>query len=1343
MKPRFSRPTSRRQSACVLWPAACALALGSHVAHAQTTFNWTGGVDGSAFDMFSGATAYQNWDPELTAAAVGTGANNILRIASRIGGGPLAPIGSGNPANPVDTTILGIDGSSPRMGRLVFDDASGHFPPTLIFSSRSAGTGTTARVIFFDQPDTEIIRVENTVTTRVRMGYEPDIFGRFSLRLPDSGISTIYVGNPAAVLDFTGAFDNVTGRGAISGGLATQSLAHAKLRKTGAGTLDLRTTDTQGNPVLGTIIEGGTVIISSAPQLGWNPSVLMPDHIVINGGTLNLVALGTGPGTNRGIQVGQNQGIFQVDGSTLISGPVTDVPGQAGVLVKTGPSALRLVSAANSYSGGSLVQAGILRATTPASFGTGSVSISDGAGISTFGVAAENPAPLLPNAIHVLGSNVIFGDSGTALVQNTLRLGGNVDLNGNNVSMQIDYNTEMNGVVSNGTIPSITGRNNDHSLVLNASNTFAGPITVERGALIVNGDVTANLTINRAVVAPAAVASVGGEGTIIGNVVIDGELRPGAAFANAIGTLSVNGNVTLSSASKVVFEVGSAVDIDQIAATGNVSIDGIVEVALINGYDPEVDDSLQLVDLSGNVSLGPNHSLSLPFLGASKLWDTSEFATTGAVTVIAGSVTQDTFTWTGSFPGGGTSLTDPSNFNQWDPPVTAASFEFGTANTFNLATKPGDPAVAADYTFTLDASPRAGSFFFSDPAGLFPATVNVHANASGTDQRVIWFDLPNTTAISLGNDFTSTLRFGGDPLVSGPLGFRLPSSGITTFHVANPLATLDLSGLSNNDASRGAIHAGSTTLSQDHARIRKTGAGTLDLRYVGDPEGTRTLGLTVEGGRVLINGNEQIGWNPPAFMPDHIVLNGGTLVFSQATNPGANRGIMVGENGGRIENTAQVLGLDALIQDVPGEQGVLIKSGAIILRVGNNDNSYSGGTVIEQGRLRFSSNGALGSGTVTMLNDTGLIQSVAGLNLPNDILIAGDSARFNNDGFVQTHSGTIDLNGGLKRIRCTGTTQFLGEVTNGGIVLQTDLNAQRLELFATNTYDDTTTVDRGRLIVNGAITSDVLVTRAVFDDAAIGALGGGGTVNGNAIISGELRPGPNTTDVPGTLTINGELILDSSSAAIFEITGATTHDRVNGLSSADLDGTVTITLLSGYEPEIGASFDLIDSSSPASIGSNFSFDLPALPSGRVWDTSSFASTGVISVIAGSTDPYETWATSFGLVGPDAARSFDFDKDNFTNLQEFLFGGNPTSSTGSLTNASSSGSVLTVTYLELLAGGSYTIQSNNALAGAWNPAAGITMVNPVDQTGVPAGYVRRQFTTPIATRDFFRVEGVED
>jgi hypothetical protein len=310
-------------------------------------------------------------------------------------------------------------------------------------------------------------------------------------------------------------------------------------------------------------------------------------------------------------------------------------------------------------------------------------------------------------------------------------------------------------------------------------------------------------------------------------------------------------------------------------------------------------------------------------------------------------------------------------------------------------------------------------------------------------------------------------------------------------------------------------------------------------------------------------------------------------------------------------------------------------------------------------------------------------------------------------------------------------------------VLQSDLNAQYLELNASNSYDDTTTVDRGRLIVNGDISSDVLVLRGVSDDAAIGALGGVGTVNGSAVISGQLRPGPNTTDVTGTLTINGDLILDSSSFAFFEIANATTHDRVNGLTSAGLDGTVTITLLSGYEPEIGASFDLMDSTSPASIGGSFSFDLPALPSGRVWDTSSFATTGVISVVAGSTDPYETWATSFGLVGPDAARSFDFDKDNFTNLQEFLFGGNPTSSTGSLTNVSSSASVLTVTFLELLAGGSYTIQSNNALAGTWIPAAGITMVNPVDQTGVPSGYIRRQFTTPIATRDFFRVEGVED
>jgi fibronectin-binding autotransporter adhesin len=1341
MKPRFNRSNSRRHSASVLGAAACALALGTVAANAQTTFNWTGGGDGTGSAMFD-AAGYVNWNPTLTATDIAAASDNIFLIASRTNGGPSDPIGAG------ELPTLGIADTYIRS--LKFENNAGHFPePFLLVGRPSPSTALTR--LHFTVPDTTIVDLDESVSGVVKLGNATAsgttlvrTHGDFGLRLPASGVSTFHVGNASATLDLTGAVNNQTGFGAIHGGTSTTvTLDAAKIRKTGPGTLDLRTVDGQGNRVLGTIIEGGTVIISSAPQLGWNPADPMPDHLVINGGTLNLVGLSTGPGTNRGIQVGENQGTFQVDGATLVSGPITDVPGQAGVLVKTGPSAFRLGSE-NSYSGGTLVQAGVLRATTSSSFGTGIVSISDGAGISTFGVAIDNPAPLLPNPVEVLGGNVIFGDSGTNLASNTLRLGGGVNLNGNNVAMQIDYNTEMDGVVSNGTIPSITGRNNDHSLVLNASNTFTGSTTVERGALIVNGGITANLTANRGVIDPAAVGSLGGEGTIIGNVIVNGELRPGAAFANATGTLSVNGSLTLNSTSKLILEIGSAAEIDQIAATGGVSIDGAIEVSLINGYDPEVDDAFQLVDLSGNISLGPNHTLSLPFLGASKLWDASDFETTGTVTVIAGSVTRDTFTWTSEFPGTGISLTDPSNFNQWDPEVVPGSFDFGTANTFILATKPGDPAVAADYTFTLDGSPRAETFVFDDPAGLFPATVNVHANASGTDQRVIWFDLPDTTAISLGNDFTSTLRFGGDPLVSGPLGFRLPSSGTTTFHVSNELATLDLGGLLNNDPGRGAIHAGATAQSSTaHARIRKTGEGTLDLRYVGEPEGTRALGLTVEGGRVLVNGNEQIGWNPTAVMPDHIVLNGGTLVFSQLNNPGVNRGIMVGENGGRIENTAQVIGLDALIQDVPGEQGVLIKSGSIILRVGNNDNSYSGGTVIEQGRLRFSTNGALGGGPVTMLDGTGLIQSVAGLILPNDILIAGDSARFNNDGFIQAHSGTIDLDGGTKVIRCTGTTQFFGDVTNGGIIVQTDLNAQRLELFADNSYEDGTTVDRGRLVVNGSINGDVIVTRGILVDVAIGGLGGNGVIHGSAIIGGQLQPGSATGNTIGTLQINGDLNLDPTGIAVFEIAAAGSHDKITGLTSATVDGTISVVLLDGYEPTVGTTFHLVDSADEIFIGNDAQFSLPTLPAGRVWDTGSFAADGTLAVVSGSGDAYEAWAAANGLVGADADRNFDFDKDGFTNLQEYLFGGNPTASTPGLTQISRSGATVTVTYLELIAGASYTILANGNLAGTWNPAAGITMVDPVDQTGVPAGYVRRQFTSPIGSRDFFRVEGSED
>ncbi len=525
--------------------------FGLVAAMAQTTFDWTGGADGTGGILF-GTAGFDHWDPVLTSGDIASGTENIFRIATRTDGGPDDRIGAGSP--------LGVDSNFPRLGSLVFDNTAGHFPGVLTIQANTSGTDR--RRLVFTTPDSTFITLEDNVTGTVRIGENFTETGELSIRLPNEGTSTIHVANQAATLDLSFMRDNIVGWGGINAGNQTsgnwESPANVTLRKTGDGTLDIgMRNDAQGNRVRGLLIEGGTVIVRGNADLGWAPPDFMEDHVVINGGSLVFESFGTNSGTNRGFQVGENIGEIRVVGSPhAINAGIANVPGEDGVLIKSGDQAFR-IAGDSSYSGGTIVREGLLRATSALSFGTGKVSIENGAGISTFNVASGDPAPLLMNDVEVLGQNVILGDSGTGLLRNTLRLGGTVDLMGNDVDIQLDYYTELSGSVGNGSIASITARENFHSLTLDGTSTITGTTTLEKGRLIINSNVTADFVINRGGIEAGAIGGLAGEGIITGDVTVSGELSPGASYLAATGTLGIQGALILGGAAVFLAEFDS------------------------------------------------------------------------------------------------------------------------------------------------------------------------------------------------------------------------------------------------------------------------------------------------------------------------------------------------------------------------------------------------------------------------------------------------------------------------------------------------------------------------------------------------------------------------------------------------------------------------------------------------------------------------------------------------------------------------------------------------------------------------------------------------------------------
>lgn len=173
------------------------------------------------------------------------------------------------------------------------------------------------------------------------------------------------------------------------------------------------------------------------------------------------------------------------------------------------------------------------------------------------------------NDAIVIGS--VSGDGDIYLGGKGLTLGG------------LDRNDVIGGVIQDGGLGAGTGgslvKTGSGTLTLAGTNTYTGATTVESGRLIVAGSIASSslLTIQDG-------ATLGGSGTVGATAVADGGiLAPGSS----IGTLTIQGSLSLSSGSILDYELGApgassspaAGTSDRIDVTGDLVLDGILNLA--------------------------------------------------------------------------------------------------------------------------------------------------------------------------------------------------------------------------------------------------------------------------------------------------------------------------------------------------------------------------------------------------------------------------------------------------------------------------------------------------------------------------------------------------------------------------------------------------------------------------------------------------------------------------------------------------------------------------------------------------------------------------------------------
>lgn len=876
---------------------------------------------------------------------------------------------------------------------------------------------------------------------------------------------TLSVGTSVVESSGTGAIDfSNTGSAAYSGN--------------GNRTLGLGGTNTGLNTMGGTIINGpGGITTLAKNDVGtWllTGSNTYTGNTVVNGGLLQLGNGGTTGSIASSTIIVDTAGTLGFDrsDSSTLDGTISG----AGDVVQSG-TGTTVLTAANTYTGGTSIAAGTLQ------LGNGAANGSIVGNVSDNGTLAFDRSDAYSFAGLVSGAG---------------------------------------GVAQRGT----------GTTVLTAANTYKGTSVVETGTLLIDGNqsgATGTTTVQNG-------AALGGKGIIGGNVAVadGGSLNPGDA--GATGTLTINGGLTMNSGSAMNYQFGQANVVggtlnDLTVVHGNLSLDGMLNVTTTPGgsfgpglyrvisYDGTLNDQgLVMGTPSGSnyqVQTSVAHQVNLLNSGGLTLnfWDGSTGHANSTVDGGSG-------VWQNSSGNGNWT----SQTGQVNAPYTDGEFAIfmgtpGTVmvdNTLGSITSSGMQFAVSGYDVTGDAITLASGqdvIRVGDGTAAGAAmTATIGAPLLGSGQ-LVKEDLGTLILTGLNNYTGGTAINGGVLQVAGNGSLGNVAGALSfdggTLRNTNNFAMARSVTINQGGATFDA--QGNLILSQpiDGAgALTKTGAGTLFIT------GTNTYagGTAINGGTVSVSSDANLGDAAGA-----LSLDGGTLRNSAAF--ASARGVTLGSGGGTFD-TVDDLTLSGSIAGA----GALTKTdaGALVLAA---DNTYAGGTTIAGGVLQLGNGGNAGSILGDVLNNGTLVfdradtASLAGV-------ISGSGA------LEQQGSGTTVLTGANTYARPTA-------VRAGSLVVNGDQSAATgdTSVDSGGTLGGKGTVGGDVNVAGGGTLSPGDVGSAPGTLAVKGSLALSDTSNldidlGQAnVVGGPLN---DLVQVNGDLTLDGTLNVSVASGGTFD-----------------------------------------------------------------------------------------------------------------------------------------------------------------------------------------------------------------
>lgn len=351
------------------------------------------------------------------------------------------------------------------------------------------------------------------------------------------------------------------------------------------------------------------------------------------------------------------------------------------------------------------------------------------------------------------------------------------------------------------------------------------------------------------------------------------------------------------------------------------------------------------------------------------------------------------------------------------------------------------------------------------------------------------------------------------------------------------------------------------------------------------------------------------------------------------------------DTGSSGENLLAVVGAGSLITNYPTIEvgGAPYVSGRGLLVV-SNGGAVRGVSTLDlgfgnYGEMRLTGPGSIFTSTSTMnvgsnswdsrILGTGVVSIADGAIYEGNAIAVGDLGAVTNAGgvfqftaapaslsLVVNGAGSLVLTNGVVSFRAINNASplvagtplanmtYQGDV---GFQLNAATNAAGLTSYTFDNAYGATNYQR-LILANGALwRSDNLQV------GAGGAIHGSGTIQANMVTNrGVIAPGQS----PGELVFTSNLTLLSSSVLNLELAGtnASLYDRITVNGAFAIDGALNVTLLNGFLPQVGDTFQLFNFD-PSLLSGMFTFtNFASLPGDRLWDASALYTSGVLGVI---------------------------------------------------------------------------------------------------------------------------------